>query len=239
MKIFILLWIIVLILLSYASCIVSPTYAPATTSTGMESLPLGAPTPPNLNAEQLVLPDFNLLKPSNVQLALPSQGPSGSSPSLNPVQSLPIMPVQGCANCIDKTAWTNCKGQGCPTSCGSVSPEGFIAQGCQAVFPHLTAYKCNSYYIQHRPGQLCIQAGVRCGEWLTLLSNIGRAGTYWSYEWAQCGSSYCYPEVKNFGNKGSGWYQTWFNSNKPGWHVLSYWCNDWSNYIYIYVWPSD
>ena len=192
MKIFILLWIMVLILSGYATCIVSPTYAPAITSTAMESHPIGAPTPPNLNAEQLVLSDFNLLKPS----MYPSQGPSGISPSMYP------------------------------------------SQGCQAIFPQSTVSKCNRYYIQVYSNQLCNQAGVRCGEYLPLLSNIGRAGTYWSYEWAQCGSNYCYPEVKNFGNKGFGWYQTWFISNKPGWHILSYWCNDWSNYIYIYVWPS-
>jgi hypothetical protein len=24
-----------------------------------------------------------------------------------------------------------------------------------------------------------------------------------------------------------------------GWHILSYHSNDWSNYIYIYVWPKE
>jgi hypothetical protein len=45
MKIFIMLWIIVLVLSGYVYCVVSPTYAPEITSVVMESRPFGAPTP--------------------------------------------------------------------------------------------------------------------------------------------------------------------------------------------------
>ncbi|MCJ7444103.1 MAG: hypothetical protein MUO26_06170 [Methanotrichaceae archaeon] len=227
MKAFILLSISILILMDLVLCGVSPTYDSATSNIAMNPYPSGAPTPPDPNTEQLVLPDFNLLKPSNIQMPLSSQSMIGDYPGLYPAQSAAI-----------SSACPSCRGQSLPGCCGSFSQGGFIGQGCQAVFPQPSVYRSNSYYVQICPGKLCSEAGVRCGEWLPLWSNIGRVGTYWSYEWTQCGSSYCYPEVRNFGYKGAGWYQTWFNSNKPGWHILSYWCSDWSNYIYIYVWPT-
>ena len=144
-------------------------------------MPSGAPTPPDPNAESLMLPDLNLV----------SQGQTSSS--------------------------TN------------------------AVYPRPTSYRCNEYFVQVWPGRLNTVGSVKYGEWLPLWSKIGRAGNYWSFEWALCGNPsgyYCYPEVKNFGFKATGWYPTWFRGNKPGWHILCYYCNDWSNYIYIYVWPT-
>jgi hypothetical protein len=33
----------------------------------------------------------------------------------------------------------------------------------------------------------------------------------------------------------SSWYKRWFFADVPGWHILQYYCNGWSNYIYIYV----
>jgi hypothetical protein len=159
-----------------------------------ESLPSGAPTPPDPNAENLMLPDFNLV----------SQG---------------------------------------QTQASSQDQTGYASQTFSTVFPKPTAYRCNQYYVQAWPGKLNTVGAVKCGEWLPLWSNIGRAGYYWSYEWAQgCGypsGNFCSPEVKNFGYKGTGWCSTWFRGNKQGWHVLSYYSNDWSNYIYIYVWPSN
>jgi hypothetical protein len=144
-------------------------------------IPTGAPTPPDPNAESLMLPDFNIVK-------------SGAAQTFN------------------------------------------------TVYPRPTSYRCNEYYVQTWPGRLATVGSVKCGEWLPLYSKIGRAGYYWSYEWAQgCISpgSFCYPEVKNFGYKMTGWYSTWFRGNRLGWHVLTYYCGDWSNYIYIYVWPSS
>jgi hypothetical protein len=96
--------------------------------------------------------------------------------------------------------------------------------------------------VQTCPGKLGTVAGVYCEEWLPLWSKISQPGNYWSYEWSTCPSShgnYCSPEAKNFGYKGAGWYQTWFKGNEPGWHILIYKCNDWSNYVYIYVWPAE
>jgi hypothetical protein len=96
--------------------------------------------------------------------------------------------------------------------------------------------------VQGFQGRLNTVGSVKCGEWLPLWSKIGKPGCYWSFEWTQgctASGSFCYPEVKNFGYKGTGWYSTWFRGNKPGWHILSYFSNDWSNYIYVYVWSPN
>jgi hypothetical protein len=168
------------------------------------ALPSGAPTPPDPNAENLMLPDYSMI----------SQGQSGNPGQIgyNPSQS------------------------------GYASQGGYSAQTFKTVFPKPTAYRCNEYYAQGGQGRLNTVGSVKCGEWLPLWSKIGKPGCYWSFEWTQgCTSSgsFCYPEVKNFGYKGTGWYSTWFRGNKPGWHILSYFSNDWSNYIYVYVWSPN
>ncbi|MHB8118352.1 MAG: hypothetical protein ACYDHX_06475 [Methanothrix sp.] len=130
----------------------------------------------------------------------------------------------------------------CATPASQSAPYGYAAQSYQAVYPVPSICKCNEYYVQSCPGRLATVAGVFCGGWLPLWSKVSRPGVYWSFEWTACSSGpsyYCPPEVKNFGYKSTGWYQTWFKGNNPGWHILSYHCNDWSNYIYIYVWPAD
>jgi hypothetical protein len=133
----------------------------------------------------------------------------------------------------------------CPTCVTPVSqsaPCGYVPQSYKAVYPVPSVCKCNEYYVQSCPGRLATVAGVFSEEWLPLWSKVSRPGVYWSFEWTTCDSGpgpYCSPEVKNFGYKNVGWYQTWFKGNNPGWHILSYQCNDWSNYIYIYVWPAD
>ena len=168
------------------------------------ALPSGAPTPPDPNAESLMLPDYRMV----------SQGQSG-----NPGQ----------------TGYN-------PGQSGYASQGSCAAQTFKTVFPKPTSYRCNEYYVQGCQGRLNTVGSVKCGEWLPLWSKIGKPGCYWSFEWTQgCTSSgsFCYPEVKNFGYKGTGWYSTWFRGNKPGWHVLSYFSNDWSNYIYVYVWSSS
>ena len=133
----------------------------------------------------------------------------------------------------------------CPTCTGSsgiAAPQGYSPQSYQAVYPRPSTCRCNEYYVQYVPGKLCTVAGMYRGEWLPLWSKISMPGVYWSSEWTICtgiSEYYCSPEVRNFGYKSTGWYQTWFRGDKPGWHILCYYCNDWSNYIYIYVWPAD
>lgn len=173
------------------------------------ALPSGAPTPPDPNAENLMLPDYSMI----------SQGQSGSNPGqigYNPGQS-GYNPIQS----------------------GYGSQGSYSAQTFKTVFPKPTAYRCNEYYVQGFQGRLNTVGSVKCGEWLPLWSKIGKSGCYWSFEWTQESGSFCYPEVKNFGYKGTGWCSTWFRGNKPGWHILSYFSNDWSNYIYVYVWSTS
>jgi hypothetical protein len=35
-----------------------------------------------------------------------------------------------------------------------------------------------------------------------------------------------------------GWYKRWFLADVPGWHILQYYCNGWSDYAYIFVYSS-
>lgn len=190
------------------------------------SLPSGAPVPPDPGSERIVLPDFNMFKPvteeytqSNFIAPSPSiadqAGVSGSYPYANPAIA---------------------------ASPGLVAPYCNVAQSYKAVYPVPSVCKCNEYYVQSCPGELATVAGVFCGEWLPIWSKVSRPDSYWSFEWTACSSGpgyYCQPDVKNFGYKSAGWYQTRFKANNPGWHILSYYCNDWSNYIYIYVWPKE
>ena len=128
---------------------------------------------------------------------------------------------------------------------GSISPPGY-GEGTDTisdfglVYTPMAASKYNEYFVQIRPNKLTTVASTQKGEWLQLWSKIKRPGMYWSFEWPPCKSGYyCAPEVKSLGYKKEGWYTTWFKSNAPGWHLLCYQCNDWSNYVYIYVWPFD
>lgn len=254
-------------------------YSAATAAAPQISLPAGAPTPPDPNSENLVLPDFNLYKPvsgypaEGSQSGYPAQeiGPaSGGYPVQSsypgqggyPVQSgylvqgslpepggegLSANPTQGCPTC---TGFAGVSGsypvQGGCTSCaasaGLTAPAGYAPRSYHAVYPRPSSCRCYEYYVQVLPDKISTTAGVKCKDWLPLWSKISRPGMYWSFEWVLCGNlpaSYCPPEVKNFRYKGPGWCQTWFRGNKPGWHVLSYYCNDWSNYVYIYVWPAS
>ncbi|OPY54138.1 MAG: hypothetical protein A4E49_01183 [Methanosaeta sp. PtaU1.Bin112] len=129
----------------------------------------------------------------------------------------------------------------CAVVASQSAPYGYVAHGYQTVYPVPSLYRCNEYYVQSWPGRLATVAGVFCGSWLPLWSKVSRPGIYWSFEWTACSgpSYYSPPDVKNFGYKSNGWYQTWFMANNPGWHILSYCCNDWSNYVYVYVWPAD
>ncbi len=96
--------------------------------------------------------------------------------------------------------------------------------------------KRNEYYVQTAPNVMGTSASVRRGERIPLWSKIESTGIYFSYEWTMIDSYYS-PEARNFKIKTGGWYPSWFSSYIPGWHVLRYYCRDWSNDVYIYVWP--
>lgn len=181
-------------------------------------------TTPSPGGEGLIMPDFNLYPPA-------SQIPAGATF---------IRSTQISSGVISSSPY----GALTPALSASMdsSPTGYMAGGYKEVYPHPSVYKCNEYFVQMCPGKLDTVAGVFCGEWLPLWSKISRSGDYWSFEWKICGSrgsSFCSPDARSFGDKDKGWHQTWFKGDDLGWHILSYHCNDWSNYIYIYVWPDD
>jgi hypothetical protein len=94
-------------------------------------------------------------------------------------------------------------------------------------------YSPNNLYVSYAP-----QTVVGCNLYANLLlwMKIGTSGDIWFYEWYPNGmldtnfaGSVYYP----------GWYKRWFFADVPGWHILQYYCNGWSNYAYIYVYgPS-
>lgn len=67
--------------------------------------------------------------------------------------------------------------------------------------------------------------------WLPMWLQISSPGPVWFYEWYPSGEL----RVKYLGYSSAGWNKKWFNGDAPGWHILQYHCNGWSNYIYIYV----
>lgn len=226
------------------------------------TLPSGAPTPPSLGSESIVLPDYSTYTPYTGQAmqasysAYPAQTaatiPAAMSGTASSYPGYSSYSARGCTTCSSSAGSTmtlagvsgSYPSQGnCPTctsNSGLTAPYGYVPQSYQAVYPKPSTCRCNEYYVQYYPDKISTVAGMYCGEWLPLWSKISRPGVYWSYEWTCPGSGYySSPEVRNFGYKGSGWYQTWFSSSTPGWHILSYYCNDWSNYIYIYVWPTS
>lgn len=243
-------------------------YSSAASSIGAASLIQGAPVPPDPAAERIVLPDFSLYRPVADQsyengysfADYPARGSGQFASYPNPDQtafaSAAVLPSQAsltsktCTTCTSSTLiaggvsssspyGTGC--QTCATPASQSAPAGYVAQSYQTVYPLPSICRCNEYYIQSCPGRLSTVAGVFCGHWLPLWSKVSRPGVYWSFEWTACSGRdyYCPPEVKNFGYKNIGWYQTWFKANNPGWHILSYCCNDWSNYVYVYVWPAE
>jgi len=137
----------------------------------------------------------------------------------------------GCCGYPEVQSGTSC--------CPGYPEEPSASPGCCGLwYTGLAVSQSNTYYAQTWPNGLSTVASVRCGDWIPLGSRIGTPGTYWSFEWT-LGDPYhgWTPDIKNFGYKNFGWYSSWFRSSTPGWHLLCYYCNDWSNYVYIYVEP--
>ncbi len=78
-------------------------------------------------------------------------------------------------------------------------------------------------------------AGCSYGGYLPLWADINSAGNFYVYEWYP---GQWTPSVRWWGWTWPGFKKGWFTGDVPGWHILSYNCRDWSNYVYIYVWPS-
>ena len=87
----------------------------------------------------------------------------------------------------------------------------------------------NKFYVPYVPSTV---AGCYLGQWLPMWMDIRGWGPLYSYEWYPNGRL----ETKTLAYvQYPGWQKMWFNGDAPGWHTLQYYCNGWSNYIYVYV----
>src|SRR5690606_6774332 len=92
----------------------------------------------------------------------------------------------------------------------------------------------NRFYVQTASG-LATVAGCSYRGYLPLWAEIKSKGYFFVYEWYPKTST---PLVRLWGWSVPGCKKGWFTGDVPGWHVISYYCGAWSNYIYIYVYPS-
>jgi hypothetical protein len=93
-------------------------------------------------------------------------------------------------------------------------------------------YAPNSLYVFYAPQTT---TGCYLNANVPLWMKISGSGNIWFYEWYPNGRL----DTKYAGNVYyPGWYKRWFYADVPGWHILQYNCNGWSNYAYIYVYGS-
>lgn len=115
----------------------------------------------------------------------------------------------------------------------AAAPQGLTATATSPTYARMIVptgtYAPNSLYVFYAPQTT---AGCHLYANLPLWMKTASSGNVWFYEWysngmlnAQHAGYVSYP----------GWYKRWFYADVPGWHILQYYCNGWSNYIYIYV----
>ena len=90
----------------------------------------------------------------------------------------------------------------------------------------------NKFYVPYSPSTV---ASCNFGQWLPLWLNVQGTGQLYSYEWYPSG---CLVSQNLTNIRYPNWQKMWFNGDATGWHTLQYYCNGWSNYIYIYVYGS-
>lgn len=91
-------------------------------------------------------------------------------------------------------------------------------------------FASNKLYVSYAP-----QTVASCYLYanLPLWMQTSTYGNIWFYEWYP---NSMVPDTNYAGRSYSpGWYKRWFYADVPGWHILQYYCNGWSNYVYIYV----
>lgn len=115
----------------------------------------------------------------------------------------------------------------------STAPEGMKSTATSPAYTRATyppgMVSQNNLYISYAP-----QTVASCYLYnnLPLWMKISGNGNIWFYEWYPNGSL----DTNYAGNVYyPGWYKRWFFGDVPGWHILQYHCNGWSNYAYIYV----
>ena len=115
----------------------------------------------------------------------------------------------------------------------SAAPQG---QSLMATGPTIAkmvipsgSYAPNSLYVSYAPQTV---AACNLYAYLPLWLQTSSSGTAWFYEWYPSGQlDINYAGFINY----PGRYKRGFFADVPGWHILQYYCNGWSNYAYIYV----
>jgi hypothetical protein len=69
------------------------------------------------------------------------------------------------------------------------------------------------------------------GEEVPIILDIRNRGYLYGYEWYPNGELH----TNKIGNIAPGTKEQSFYGDSHGLHILQYYCNEWSNYIYIYV----
>jgi hypothetical protein len=112
----------------------------------------------------------------------------------------------------------------------AAAPQGVMATGTSPTVINPTGtYAPNNLYVFYAPQTI---AGCYLNSNVPLWMKTSGPGSIWFYEWYPNGRLV----TKYAGNVYyPGWYKRWFYADVPGWHILQYYCNGWSNYAYIYV----
>jgi hypothetical protein len=87
----------------------------------------------------------------------------------------------------------------------------------------------NKFYIPYSPSTV---ASCYFGQWVPVWLDVKGHGPLYSYEWYPNGN-FVYQYLANIPYPS--WQKKWFYGDATGWHSLLYYCNGWSNYIYVYV----
>lgn len=175
--------------------------------TGYSSaVPSGAPTP------------FAPSSPDSLGLQIPTE--SASSVSSSYAQAPPseetgqsLIPASS-ASAGQLTKAVQSTQYNYPSQSGLVISQGIKAK--------------NKLYVSFVPQTV---AGCGLYGWQPMWLQTSVSGPIWFYEWYPNGQL----SVNYLGIASAGWQKKWFNGDTPGWHILQYYSQGWSNYIYIYV----
>lgn len=173
-------------------------------------------TPPSPESQGIQIP----------QASSSSQAP----PSSESTQSLiPTSAASARATAPSTLATAPSYATGAPSTLGTAGSSSY-ASAYMIVPPGITTP--NRFYIPYSPSTV---AGCNFGQWMPMWLDVSGTGPLYMYEWYPNGrlvskylASTRYP----------GWQKMWFNGDAAGWHILQYYCNGWSNYIYVYVYGS-
>jgi hypothetical protein len=171
------------------------------------------------------------------QAQYPDQTPGNAPIPTNPTtpESLGMQTPSAMTSQFSPTAQE--KSQGVITSTQQLAyaaapPSSYATATSPTVIVPTGTYAPNSLYVSYAPQTT---TGCYLNANVPLWMKTSGSGNIWFYEW--------YPNGRLDTNYAGyvyypGWYKRWFYGDVPGWHILQYYCNGWSNYAYIYVYGS-